>query len=133
MSKIDDALSEIKQYLSGNDHSDNPAIRQAAQVYSQACREINAKLADCRQLISRGLLIDAQKMNMEMHPSLSERAEKLILSPAIFNRYQELCRPYECYPNAPRWSSHPSSPDRASPGNPPAIEGDMRHRYVHSE
>ena len=100
MSKIDDALSEIKQYLSGNDHSDNPAIRQAAQVYSQACREINAKLADCRQLISRGLLIDAQKMNMEMHPSLSERAEKLILSPAIFNRYQELCRLYG-YQTAP--------------------------------
>ncbi len=100
MSKIDDALFEIKQYLAGNDHSDNPSIRQAAQVYSQACREINEKLSECRQLIARGLLIDARKLDAEIQPSLSERAEKLILAPSMFNHYQELCRLYG-YPTAP--------------------------------
>ena len=94
MSKIDEALSEIKQYLSGNDHSDNPNIRQAAVIYSQACREINSKLTECRQLIDKGLLIDAQRLNRDMQPSLSERAEKLMLPQGTFNRYQELCRLY---------------------------------------
>ena len=83
MSKIDDALFEIKQYLSGNDHSDNPRIRQAAQFYAQACREINAKLAECRQLIARGLLLEARKLDAEMQPSLSERAEKLMIPAKI--------------------------------------------------
>ena len=100
MSKIDDALTEIKQYLSGNDHSDNPRIRQAAIIYSQACRELNSKLSECRQLIDKGLLIDAQKLDQEMQPSLSERAEKLMLPQAVFNRYQELCRLYG-YTTAP--------------------------------
>ncbi|MBR2357865.1 MAG: hypothetical protein IKA65_07570 [Lentisphaeria bacterium] len=100
MSKIDEALQEIKHYLSSNDHSDNPQIRQAASVYAKACKEINSKLADCRQLIDRGLLIDAQKIDMEMQPTLTERAEMLQLPSKIYHQYQEICRLYG-YDNAP--------------------------------
>ena len=49
MSKIDEALQEIKHYLSSNDHSDNPQIRQAASGY--ALYEANEKAEDGKMLV----------------------------------------------------------------------------------
>ena len=100
MSKIDDALLEIKQYLAGNDRSDTPAVRNASAVYAQACEEINRKLAECREFIDRGQLAEAQKIDIQMTPPLSERAEKLLLDPSEFKLYNELCALYN-YTQAP--------------------------------
>ncbi len=94
MSKIDEALSAIKQYLASDDQSEDPRIRNAAEIYAQACSEINLKLADCRKLIDNGLFAEAQKISGEMSPSLTDRAKKLLLSPAEFSHYRELCNLY---------------------------------------
>ena len=94
MSKIDNALGETKQYLASNDHSDNPAIRNASAIYAQACEEINTQLAECRVLIERGLPAEAKKIDMSMTPSLSDRAQTLLLDQAIYQSYCELCTLY---------------------------------------
>ena len=77
MSRIQDVLSEIALFLSSDDQSSTPALRRTAADYAEACRALNAALAECRLLIDGGLLCDAQALDRSSTPSLSERAGML--------------------------------------------------------
>ena len=95
MSKIDNAMNSIKQYLSGKDQSNTPQIREAAKIYIQACREVNSKLSECRNLIAAGLYIDAEKISDSMNPTLCSRAKMLFLEPVELARLKEICQMYQ--------------------------------------
>lgn len=94
MSKIDDIINEIIRYLDGNDHSNTPQIRATIKIYNQACIEVNEQLAESRRLIARGLLMDARRLDLEMTPPLSTRAEKLQLTDKQYACLAELCNLY---------------------------------------
>ncbi len=125
MTKIQDLLDGITRFLNGSDHSNTPQIRKLANLYHDACRQLNAQLAECRRLIDQGLLLDAQKLNREARPPLSERARKLTLPPPAKAQFDELCRLYG-YPVAP-------AIDMAVPElltNPPAATGQLLAKLV---
>ena len=95
MSKIDNALQNIKQYLSSKDQSNTPQLREAAKIYIQACREVNSKLSECRNLIAAGLYLDAEKISDSMNPTLCSRAKMLLLEPIELARLKEICQMYQ--------------------------------------
>ena len=95
MSKIDNALQNIKQYLSSKDQSNTPQLREAAKIYIQACREVNSKLSECRNLIAAGLYIDAENISDSMNPTLCSRAKMLLLEPIELARLKEICQMYQ--------------------------------------
>ena len=88
-------MNSIKQYLSGKDQSNTPQIREAAKIYIQACREVNSKLSECRNLIAAGLYIDAEKISDSMNPTLCSRAKMLFLEPVELTRLKEICQMYQ--------------------------------------
>jgi len=94
MGKIDEILSEINQFISGDDWSETLQIRRAVAAYAQACKEVSAKLAECRELLDKDLVLDAQHLNTEMTPSLTERAAKLYMHGLKYERLTQLCEMY---------------------------------------
>ena len=91
MGKIDDIISEISLFISGDDWSETPQIRQAVAFYTKACKEVSSKLTECRKLLDKDLVLDAKRINSEMTPSLTERAAKLYLRGYKYERLTQLC------------------------------------------
>jgi len=94
MSKIENTVQEMIRYLSGNDLSDTPQMRQNFAIYSAACREVNDLLRECRNMFDKGLYIDAQRFCSDLKPSLSERVNMLLLSRELQERYRKVCSLY---------------------------------------
>ncbi|MBE6367717.1 MAG: hypothetical protein E7052_07420 [Lentisphaerae bacterium] len=96
MSKIDDILQELRNYLSSCDHSDSPHSRKLLAAYAEVCNTVNAQLQKCQELMSRGLLPDARKLCNEMTPSLTERVARLTLPEHLHAEYIKICQLYNC-------------------------------------
>lgn len=96
MSRIDDALQQINQYLDSSNIQYTPEIQSALQCYTTACRDLNSKLVQCSQLIMLGSIEDARKLDLESTPPLSVRAQRLALAPEKSARLRELCKLWGC-------------------------------------
>ncbi len=92
MSRILELKEQIQNFLSSQDHSDSPALRQAAAEYAEACRDTNEHLAECARMIAASVLADALRYNARQTPSVTERAHILQLS--RFVEWQDLCIKY---------------------------------------
>lgn len=73
MSKIQDTILQIEQFLSSDDQSMTPKLIRLAADYAEGCRQLNCDLADCRKQIDRGALLEAKERNRAFHPPLTER------------------------------------------------------------
>ena len=100
MSKIDDILNDLQNYLTGSDQSNTPQLRKLLSAYSEACAAAARQLQECKELISRGLLIDARKLADSMTPPLSARIERLTLPDDLRQQYENICQLYGYTPAA---------------------------------
>lgn len=77
MNDLEHLIREIGERLSTNDLTDTDELRRLALRYLRACNEFNAKVAECRAMLDRRMIIEASQFAASQTPPLAVQAKLL--------------------------------------------------------